>query len=354
MRILKYLLLLMFLFLIGLTVFVTTQKGEYDIVRSKIIAKPKATIYNYVVDYRNWETFGTWMQEYPGIQFHYSNNSNVKDGFVTWKNNDEIGYAKTVNSKENDSISQKIVWHEMNSTLSWTLKDTLGKTKISIRTKGKIDLKMKIYSFFHGGITSIVGDYIDKNLLALDRTLNYELNSYKIKVNGVVALPKKYYIGQTIHCYDDKVLKNIKIMIPNLIHFFNKNKLTAVGKPFVQYNEENGENKTTNITVSMAVRDSVNISEGSDMTSGKIETMSALKVTLIGDYSHLKAAKKKALDYINRNELRPDLNLKTFEVYSKTIQDVKNPSQWVTEIYIPLLPKREPVSTYITPKDSIQ
>jgi effector-binding domain-containing protein len=353
MRILKYLLLLIFLFLIGLTVFVTTQKGEYDIVRSKIISKPKATIYNYVIDYRNWETFGTWMQEYPDIQFHYSNNVNDKDGFVTWKNNDEIGYAKTVDCKENDSISQKVVWHEMNSTLSWTLKDTLGKTKVSIRTKGKIDLKMKIYSFFNGGITSIVGDYIDKNLVGLDRTLNYELNSYKIKVNGIVEVPKKYFIGQSIHCYDDKVLKNIKIMIPNLIHFFKKNNLSSMGKPFVQYHEESGDAKTSNITVSMAVRDSIHISEGSDMTSGEIATMSALKVTLIGDYSHLKAAKKKALDYINSNQLRQDVTSKAFEIYVKTVQDVKNPSKWVTEIYIPLVPKRVLAPEYSTPKDSL-
>ena len=347
MRILKYLLLLFFLFLIGLTVFVTTQKGEFDIVRTKIIAKPKATIYNYIVDYRNWETFGTWVKDNANFQSNYPNYTPDNEAFVTWKNNDDRGYARTLAIHGNDSISQKIVWNQMNSKLNWTLKDTLGKTKITLRIKGKIDLKTKIYTFLNGGINSIVGDFLDKNLIALDRTLNFELNSYKVKINGIVSIPQKYYIGQSINCYEDKVMKNVKIMIPNLLHFFNKNKMTAIGKPFVLYNNQNSLTNTANITVSMAVRDSIFITEGSDMTSGKLNNMSALKVTLLGDYSHLKAARKKAEDYINRNQIKVDASSKTFEIYRKTIQDVKNPSQWLTEIYIPIIPKHEvtPINT---------
>lgn len=354
MRILKYLLLLFFLFLIGLTVYVTTQKGEYTIERSKIISKPKGTIYNYVLEYRNWETFGTWIQDYPGIQFHYSNSNVSKDSYATWFQAESKGYIKTKSVKESDSIAQKIVWNDMNSTLRWTFKDTLGKTKISIRTEGKMDLKMKIYAFFHGGINSIIGDLMDKNLQSLDRTLNYELNSYSIKVNGVVVVPKKYYIGQTINCYNDKLLKNIKIMIPNLIKFFNKNKINSVGKAFVKYNNENNQTKISNITVCMAVRDSVFMSEDSDMISGKIDQMSALKVTLQGDYSHLATAKKKAINYINQNQMERDMSLKTFEIYKTTIQDIKNPSKWVTELYIPLIPKKEKVEIIEPSRDSIQ
>ena len=48
MRILKYLFLLLLLFFIGLTVFVTTQKGEYEVICSKVIKTPKPTVYNYL------------------------------------------------------------------------------------------------------------------------------------------------------------------------------------------------------------------------------------------------------------------------------------------------------------------
>jgi len=34
------------------------------------------------------------------------------------------------------------------------------------------------------------------------------------------------------------------------------------------------------------------------------------------------------------------------EIYSTTKADVKNPSKWVTEIYVPVMPKVVPVKTY--------
>ncbi len=354
MKILKYLLLLFFLFLIGLTVFVTTQKGEYDIVRSEIISKSKSIVYTYVSDYRNWETFGTWTEEYPNLKINYPSKTSGKGAFISWKSTDDNGYAKTVSSKENDSIAQKVVWNDMNSNLYWTLKDTLGKTKVSIRTKGQMDLKTKIFAFFNGGINSILGNIIEKNLKSLNHTLNFELDSYKVKVNGIVQLPKRFYISQSINSYDDKVLKNIKVMIPNLQHFFDKNKMTSIGKPFVLYNNQDSQAKTTNLSICLAVRDSVFMSEGSDMGSGKLEAMSAVKVTLTGDYSHLNVAKRKALEYLNKNQLRQDLSLKTFEVYVKTVQDVKNPSQWITEVYYPIVPKRVVIEHHYTLHDSIQ
>lgn len=354
MKILKYLLLLFFLFLIGLTVFVTTQKGEYDIVRSEIISKSKPVVFSYISDYRNWETFGTWTEDFPDIKINYPSKTTGKGAFITWKSLENNGYAKTITIKENDSISQKIVWNDMNSKLYWTLKDTLGKTKVSIRTKGQMDLKTKIYAFFNGGINSVFGDVIEKNLKSLNHTLNFELDSYKVKVNGIVNVPKRFYISQSINSIDDKVLKNIKVMIPNLQHFFDKNNMISIGKPFVIYNHQNLEAKTTNLSICLAVRDSVFMTEGSDMGSGKLEAMSAVKVTLTGDYSHMNVAKRKALEYINKNQLKQDASLKTFEVYIKTIHDIKNPSKWITEVYFPIYPKRTVVEHHYTERDSLQ
>ncbi len=66
-----------------------------------------------------------------------------------------------------------------------------------------------------------------------------------------------------------------------------------------------------------------------------------------------KEAKKKAIAYIQNNNLNQNSYLPTVEVYSKTIQDVKFPSKWITEIYIPVYPKaavNRPVNS--RPKDS--
>ena len=81
MRILKYIFLLLLLFLIGLTVFVTTQKGNYDFTQSKVIKTPRATVYNFINDYRNWETFGSWLQNDANLKVNYSAKTSGKDAF---------------------------------------------------------------------------------------------------------------------------------------------------------------------------------------------------------------------------------------------------------------------------------
>ena len=57
MKILKYLFLFALLSFVALTVFVATQKGNFSVERSKVINSPRATVYNYLNDFRNYEDF---------------------------------------------------------------------------------------------------------------------------------------------------------------------------------------------------------------------------------------------------------------------------------------------------------
>ena len=351
MRILKYIFLLLLLFLIGLTVFVTTQKGDFDITRSKIIKANRATIFNFVNDYRNWETFSSWVEDNPKIKFIYPEATSGKGASYSWTGDNGDGSMKTIAVKENDSIHQQMVYDDAASEVFWTFKDTLGATKVSWRTKGKMTAIMKLYAFFKGGVNTIIGNKNEKSLANLDRTLDYELNTYTVKVDGIVNRPKNFYLNQTINSYEDKVAKNIKILVPKMIRFFEKNKMVMNGKPFILYNKTN--KNVVNFSVCIPTKDSIYIMPGSDVNSGKTEAMVALKTTLTGDYSHLKEAKNKAIAYLQKNNLLRNNSNPIVEVYSKTIQDVKFPSKWITEIYIPIYPKaivNKPV--YFKPKDS--
>ena len=62
MRILKYIILLLILAFVGITVYVATQRGDFEIQKSGIINTTRSTVFEYVNDYKNWETFGSWMQ----------------------------------------------------------------------------------------------------------------------------------------------------------------------------------------------------------------------------------------------------------------------------------------------------
>ena len=112
MRILKYIFLLLLLFVIGLTVFVTTQKGDYNITRSKVIKTPRTTVFNYINDYRNWENFSSWLQDDSKPQINFIGKTIGNGASYSWKSSDSEGNIQTIAVKENESIHQKMLFND--------------------------------------------------------------------------------------------------------------------------------------------------------------------------------------------------------------------------------------------------
>lgn len=339
MRILKYIFLVVLLAFIGTAVFVTTQKGNYDVTKSKIIKTPRATVFDYVNDYKNWETFIAWAKEDKEMKFVYPANTIGIGGSYSWEGKKNYGSMKTFFVKENDSIAQQMAYRDSKSIVTWKFKDTIGGTKVTIRNKGKMNFMYKIYSFFNGGIYSIMSDMQEKSLYNLERTLDYEMKTYSIKVNGIVQRNSSFYLKQSVTCRIKSVAKNIQIMMPRIVYFFKKNNLPMSGKPFVLYHKYDVSNDIVTLSVCVPVREKIFISSESDVSSGELSPFTSLKTTLTGDYSHNKEAWDKAFEYIAKNGLKENTAGHYIDVYAKTIDDVKKPSKWITEIYIPVFPK---------------
>lgn len=341
MRILKYIFLLILLALVGITVYVATQKGDFEVTKSSVVLSPRNTVFDYVNDFKNWETFGSWMQKNSEIKFNYDAKTMGPGAKCAWENGADDGKIKTIFTQDNDSIAQIANFNGTLATISWTFKDTVGGTKVTVHSIGKMDLMTKVSSFFKGGVSYILGDVFEKSLRNLDKTLKYEMKTYSIKVNGIVQRPSGFCLKQTVSCHIKDVSKKIKIMMPRMVHFFKKNSITMAGKPFVMYDRYDVANDIATISVSIPVRQQINISDGSDVSSGEIIAFTCLKTTLTGDYSHSKEAWTKAQKYISDNGLKHNFAGSYSEVYVKTIDDIKQPSKWITEIYIPVFPKAE-------------
>lgn len=351
MRILKYLLLLLLLFSIGLFVFVATQKGDYNITKSALIKSPRAKVFGFVSDFRNWETFVSWNEENGKSQFTYPEKTTGVGSNFSWEGDDSDGSVKTLFLKNNDSLSQQMIRNGAESLYSWKFKDTIGGTKVTWNSKGKMDFKFKFLAFFEGGMTRLIGNTFEKSLHNLDQTLHYELNTYTVKINGIVKRIGTYYIKKTILCRVKSVPKNIQILIPKLQKYFDKNKLENHGNAFVLYNKYDTTNDLVSMTVCIPVKDSLNIMPGGEVESGYMETHPALKTTLTGDLTHIHKAWTKAFNYVTARKLvllQPET---VIEVYQKGVKDVRNPSKWVTEIYLPLYIK--PVEPIIVPDSTV-
>ncbi|MDI6051075.1 SRPBCC family protein [Flavobacterium sp. XS2P24] len=346
MRILKYLFLLLLLSFVALSIFVATQKGDFTVERSQIINSPKSTVFNFVNDYRNWEDFSSWIVEDPEMQITYPKKTIGPGASFSWEGKEGNGDMLTLFVKENDSISQKMNYDGTSSSVFWSFKDTIGGTKVTWKTTGKMSFTMKVYTAFNGGINKIIGKTYEKSLANLDKTLDFEINTYAVKVNGLVKKLGTFYLRQTFTSEISKVIKNAQIVFPKMITFCEQNNIELNGKPFIIYHTYDPVKGLTKLSFCVPIKTQILTSSGSDILTGKLEPFEAIKTTLTGDYSHTKKALDKAKTHINTNRIVLDPTFSHLENFTISKTEIKNPSKWVTEIYYPIKPKVIPATTF--------
>jgi effector-binding domain-containing protein len=339
MRILKYLFLLLLLSLVALSIFVATQKGEFNVEKSKVINSPKSAVFNYVNDTKNWREWNSLAVEDSLINITLSEITIGKGSSFTWDGEQGTGDLQTIDVKENDSIMQTINFNGNPADVSMSFKDTVGGTKVTWKAKGKMAFKYKVFNAFNGGVGRIMGSMFEKSLNNLDKKLDYEINTYSVKVDGLSNFPETYFLAQTFSSEFSKVGKNFGIVFSTITTFCKKNNILISGKPFIIYHSYDKIKELTKISICIPIKDRIFIVEGSDISSKTLPTFQAVKTTLKGDYSHNKKALDKAEEYIRAKYLTADTTFSHLEIYTVGKNEINNPSKWITEIYYPIKQK---------------
>jgi hypothetical protein len=88
--------------------------------------------------------------------------------------------------------------------------------------------------------------------------------------------------------------------------------------------------------VCIPIKEEMFTSPGSEYEGGKYTDFKALKTSLKGDYSHLPKAWDKAHAYITEKALQENTTGTYIELYSKGVAKSKRPSEWITDLYIPI------------------
>lgn len=344
MKILKYLFLLLLLSFVAASVFVATQKGLFTVERSKVINSPRTTVYHYINDFRNFEDFESWAVEDPTVKMSFPEKTAGSGASFSWENSEGKGSGVTLETKEGESIHQKINFDGTKSDVLWIFKDTLnGKTKVTWKAKGEMSFLFKIYTVLNGGADKIIGTIYEKTLVNIDKNLDYETKTYAVKVNGVVRKTETFYINQTFTSEIQKVNKNARVVIPKLIEFSKTNNLYTNGKPFIIYHTYDTKTNLAKISICLPINKEILTSAGSDILSGKLKGFEAVKTTLRGDYSHSGEAISKTTAFINKEKLVLDSSWSHLEILTAGKPDVKSSSKLITEFYYPLAPKVKPV-----------
>jgi effector-binding domain-containing protein len=335
---------------VTLSIFIATQKGAFSVERSTIINAHRASVFSYANDLKNWKEWNSLALEDTQMNISYSNNTIGQGSFCIWSGKQGTGQLKTIKAIDNDSIIQTIEFNGNTADVFLSFKDTLDKTKVTLTAAGKMSFTSKISTIFDGGTASIFGSIFEKSLINLDKRLDFEINTYNVKVNGTVRKLQAFYLYQTITSEFSKVRKNFTVVFSKITDFCQKNNIIQFGKPFVIFHTYDTVKQLTKISIGIPIKDPIFTSEGSEILSDTLHAFNAVKTTLTGDYSHTNKAFAAASTYLNTNKITSDTKFSHIEVYSRGKTESDNPSRWITEIYFPTKPKPIYKPTIVTPK----
>ncbi len=336
MRILKYLILLIILIAIAITVFIGTSDGTFSVKKDYTVSMPKSTLFHYVNDYQNWEEWLELSQKEGTSKFSTQNDFVGVGNSLTFSKGNENGKIKTLSIKEYDIIVQKAEWNSIEAKSIFIFSEKSNKTVISWECKGKMNFSEKIQSYFIGGIENYLNQLFDKSLKKLEKKLSKEINTYSIEINGIEKITKSIYLRTEKVGNKDEIFSKALTQLMELKKFSSENNIKTTGISFIAYKPLDKVNTIIKYYVGIPLKEEIYTSAGSEYTVDSLPTHSALKITLKGDYSHRKEAWNKGFSYIRKNNLDEYTEGIYREVFVKTRTESKFPSQWITEIYIPL------------------
>jgi effector-binding domain-containing protein len=352
MKIIKYVLLLIFLFSIAVTVFIATQEGKYDIKREKVINVPQPLLYDFINDYRNWENVGILTNNDTTATFAYSGSTSGKGAVSTWRLKDTEGRIETIKAMENDTLIQKAVIDGLPADILWTFRKVNGGTKVTVSLKGELGFSDKANAAFKGGVEEKFEEALDEGLNNLNTFLTHELTAHKVEVKGRIRKLGTYYLCSTATSSIPEMNRRVTEILPKLMEFIKENKIVTTGSPFAIFKTYDKQSNKTTFKVCIPIKEEIFTAPGSEIEGGRLETFEAFKTTLHGYYSHLPEAWTKAHDTIAASGISENTAGPYIEVYTRNVTHTKKPSQWVTDIYIPIGSAPVPVTPAATMPES--
>lgn len=338
MQILKYFFLLFLLSCVATTIFIATQKGDFEIKRSKVINAPRNTVYQYINDLSNWPNFNKGMINDPNLKVTYSKNSSGIGASSLWTGVEGSGDIQTISTKTNENIFQKVNNNGTVSNVSWHFKDTVGGTKVTWKTIGKLSFELKFYATLKGGVEKNIGKSFEESLLNLDKILDYETNTYSVKIEGEVSKTTTHYLSQTFHTKVANIGKNSKIVFNTILEYCSKNGIATYGKPFIIVYKYDKPQEIAKVSFCIPIPNELIVTE-KNIKYGKLNSFPAIKTILKGDYSHVKQALSEINAYYTQKAILRDKNFSHLEIYTIGRNEINQPSKWVTYIYTPIVKK---------------
>ena len=335
MKSLKYILLLLLVLIIGFSIYIAVQPNSFEVERSRTMKAPVSMVYNNIIDFKNWESWSSWVEEDPEMKITLPENTQGVGGSYTWEDEDGIGTMKTLSATPNSSIVQEMQFGDFPaSEVVWNLKSNDdGTTEVSWNIVGKdLPFGFKAFATVMGGMDKQIGPHYERSLEKLDSILTADMQRYNVEINGITEYGGGFYLYKTTNANASNISMKMAENFGAVAQFMGQQGIAQSGMPLTVYNE-----MAENVIMSngIPINERVDIPADSDVSIDFMPKMKVLKTTLTGNYTNLTVAWEVTMKHIEEKGLELS-DIKPFEIYTTDPGNYPNPADWKTEIYIPL------------------
>lgn len=343
MKFLKYLLFLLLILITGALLYFATKDGKFEVNESRVIDAPVEVVFNFINDYKNWEAFGSWMDD-ETLKINYPQITSGVGASYSWNSEkDGKGAMQTLAVKPYEKIEQKIVFNgslqDDGYKVLWHFEpeESGKKTKVTWSMDGELGLFEKvIFSVYGMDMNAMLSEMYAESLNNLENAIADEIKNYSVTVEGLSIHSGGFYIYNTISTSIDQLDATVSQLLNSLNIFLDENSMAAAGPHFVVYKEWDEASGKTLISVGIPTHDFIVLPETSPVMSGYFPESVSVKATLKGHNSYLQKAREQAEDYLNRQGYSKNEGLAPFNVFVITANEEVNPANWITEFYIPI------------------
>lgn len=348
MKILKYLFFLILIAIIAGAIYIATKDGSYQIEETTIVPAPPSVVFDEVNNFQNWENWDPWNDEERILNF--SDTLSGQGAEYSWTtDNSGDGNFKTTGTIPNSSIEQDLVldseFGESESEVYWTFEKVEGGTQVIWGIQGEQSFQEKFASTFkEGSFPDFMRPKLAEGLEDLKEEIRIKMDIYNISVDGTTTHGGGFYMYTTTASKINQIQEKRQQMYTEVINYMDNNNITALGNPFVLYNQWDEGNNSAIYSVSVFTPSLVITPSESEVFNGMMPVQQVIKTTLNGDYKYLRGAWDRANNYIAENNLQIAKSGGSFEVYKIGPDETPNPAEWVTEIYIPVEQKESTIN----------
>ena len=333
MKILKYILFLLLLAFVGGSLYLATLDGNYDIKRTRIINAPVEVVFETVNDYKTWEHWGPWIEIDSTIVYSFPENTVGVGATYSWKGTSGDGSMENLAVVLNESIDDVIHFEGQGDANGyWRFVKINDGVEVTWGMKGAMPFMAR---FMAPKMEAQIGPMFERGLEMLETYIQKKMKEFSVESVGAVDYSGGYYLYQTTSCRFDEIGLKMNEINSNLAGFIKLNHIEAAGKSFTIIHKWDDMMQTAMLSSCIPIKERL-ITTDKTVMVGMMEPQRVFKTILKGDYSNLFSAWETAYKNLAVQGFVTKLNAEPFEVYITKKNEVPNPANWITEIYIPI------------------